>query len=140
MSFPIKPPPPIDRLRELFSYNPETGLFTRRAAVGGGRYPAGVVAGSKTNNGYIVVRIDGCLYFAHRLAWYFVYGTWPEEIDHLNHKSDDNRIANLRPASHTLNILNSKLQVGSRSGITGVYNDGPRYRNPWARPPSPPKH
>jgi hypothetical protein len=127
MSVPTKPPPSIDRLRELFSFDPTTGLFTRIV----GRVSAGAVAGSKYPNGYVYLRVDGRAYRAHRLAWFWVHGTWPPEIDHIDRNPANNRIANLRPASHALNGLNRTLQVNNRSGITGVVHCDGCPRHPW---------
>jgi hypothetical protein len=130
MSLPPKSPPSIERLRELFSYDPTTGRFTRAVGVRGAA--SGIVAGSKQRSGYVYMRVDGRAYRAHRLAWLLIYGTWPNQIDHINHNRSDNRIANLRPASRALNALNRKLQVTSRSGVTGVVHCGNCRLNPWS--------
>jgi HNH endonuclease len=124
-----KPPPSIDRLRELFSYDPESGLFTRRVAIRRG-ISSGTVAGSKHSNGYVYLQVDGRRYLSHRLAWLWVHGEWPPEIDHADQSPANNRISNLRPVSHALNILNSRSRVDSRSGVTGVYHQNSR-RRPW---------
>jgi HNH endonuclease len=100
---PIKPPPSINRLRELFSYDSETGLFTRRFALR--QYPAGIVAGSKRNNGYVALTIDRRVYQLHRLAWFWVHGSCPDQLDHINQIRDDNRIANLRLATPEASIM-----------------------------------
>lgn len=116
-----------DRLRELFIYEPETGIFTRRIAHGRhGCFRAGVEAGSFDNKGYVVIRIDQRIYKAHRLAWLYVHGAWPVyDIDHINRIKNDNRISNLRDAPATLNRLNMvDARKDSKSGILGVYQRG----------------
>ncbi|WP_420372099.1 HNH endonuclease [Pseudomonas aeruginosa] len=36
------------------------------------------------------------------MAWLYCYGKWPAaQVDHLNHRRDDNRLSNLREASHS---------------------------------------
>lgn len=93
------------RLRELLSYEPETGVF--RWLSPKGRCPAGGVAGSPMGEGYLYVKIDGAKYYAHRLAWLYVHGQWPEhQIDHGNRVRADNRIANLRDATPKENMAN----------------------------------
>jgi hypothetical protein len=124
-----KPPPSIDRLRELFSFNPETGLFTRIVKRWG--FPSGTVAGSKQRNGYVYMLVDRRRYSAHRLAWFWVYGQWPPGIDHINRVRSDNRIANLRPATPALSAMNRKPRVDNRSGVTGVAHLDACRLNPW---------
>ena len=110
------------RLRELLSYDPETGQFTRLVSVSHGK--RGSIAGGVKETGYVAIRIDGIKYRAHRLAWLYMTGAWPaEEIDHINRRRNDNRWVNLRPATRQGQCGNS---VGrGKSGIKGVT---------WSRP------
>ena len=119
-----------DKLKEIFDYNPENGLFirlVRTAPIA----PAGRIAGSLKDTGYINIVIKGRPYKAHRLAWLYVYGEWPEgEIDHINHIKHDNRIANLRDVSKSENMRNVSIRKSNTSGVIGVtqYPDGKRWR------------
>ena len=109
-----------ERVRELLHYDPKTGEFTWRVSRGGG-VKAGDIAGTiNKTKGYRNIWIGGN-YKAHRLAWLYVHGTWPEDqIDHINHVKTDNRIANLRPATNGQNMQNRPHQRNSPSGFKGV--------------------
>ena len=107
------------QLKEQLQYNPDTGVFTR--LVNASQMKAGDVAGYKNNNGYIAVRVTGKTYKAHRLAWLYIYGIWPENhIDHINEIKDDNRFCNLREANHSENLRNRGANKNNTSGFKGV--------------------
>ena len=114
----------VKRLKELYNYDPETGVFTRKVKSGNGLLP-GSVAGSPKGNGYLRIQIDGKAYQCHRLAWLYMYGVWPEnQIDHINQVRDDNRISNLRDVTPSQNSRNTKLSENNSSGAKGVYYEG----------------
>lgn len=93
-----------DLVRETLNYDPSTGEFTWKTS--SGRARAGSVAGTQ-GTPRCEIRVCGRRYMAHRLAWLYVHGEWPPfEIDHENRDQRDNRISNLRPATHSQNGLN----------------------------------
>ncbi len=109
----------IERLKELVHYSPRTGIFTSRTKRY--RWPAGRVLGFLHHSGYRYVLVDDGRYYAHRLAWLYVHGAWPEhDLDHKDGNRDNNRIRNLRAANDSLNAQNRKLHRHNRSGFTGV--------------------
>lgn len=76
---------------------------------------------NRKSHGYIDVTFNKRRYKAHRLAWLYVYGWMPiGEIDHINTIRDDNRISNLREASHKENTRNVGLLKTNRSGYKGA--------------------
>jgi hypothetical protein len=108
-----------ERLRELLDYDPETGIFTWRA--NRGRARAGMVAGYLARDGYRLIEIDGHPYQAHRLAWLYVFGEWPEGyLDHRDCDRDNNAIDNLRTANRHQNAGNSRISKRNTSGYKGV--------------------
>lgn len=108
-------------LRELLDYDPATGVFTWRVTLSNVR-PAGSVAGTIEGNGYCQIQIARVVHKAHRLAWLYVHGEWPQrDIDHKNGNRADNRIANLRPATRSQNLQNQHhARSDSRCGLQGV--------------------
>ena len=108
------------RVKELFDYNPITGLLTRKVSV---NYAAkiGNVVGSPSSWGYLDVSIDNRRYKVHRIIWLWVTGKFPkDEIDHDNHIRDDNHWNNLFEATRQENGKNQKLRATNKSGFTGV--------------------
>jgi len=125
--------PSAELVRELLTYNPETGKLTwlprpRAMFVNDGTFMnwqknrAGKPAfTSKDTHGHLQGAIMGRLFSAHRVAWAIVYGEWPNgEIDHINGIRSDNSIANLRCVSHRENMRNTKMRNDNTSGKTGV--------------------
>ena len=106
-----------DRLKELLAYRAETGEFCWKRTKG--RMKAGQRAGATDAYGYRVIRVDGVLYKAHRLAWLYTRGRWPSGLlDHINRVPGDNRACNLREATQSENMHNASRE--SKSGVPGV--------------------
>ena len=117
---PFKPLPPVEYIRELLDYDPETGEFRWRVAR---RSPAGSLAGTTNRSRHCQIKVDGRLLRAHRLAWYVTYGVDPGEleVDHINGDPADNRLCNLRLATHAENSRNRRKHVCRADGLKGAY-------------------
>jgi len=108
------------RLIEKISYDKDTGIFTRAKSCKGSKL--GRILGSKTSNGYLTISFESKHYYAHRLAWFYVYKKFPDGmIDHINSMRTDNRIENLRIVQPYENLQNSKLHKDNKSGYKGVW-------------------
>lgn len=108
-----------EKLSQNLDYNPETGIFRWKISIGAVK--KGDIAGYKRLDGYCAIKIERKTYKAHRLAWLYVYGYFPEnEIDHINRIKNDNRICNLREVSHQCNMRNSKKPKNNTSGVKGI--------------------
>lgn len=104
-------------LRALLIYDSDTGRFYRRSDVVR-RKPLG----KAHPEGYVYVYFNGRYWAAHRLAWMYVHGRWPEpHLDHINGVKGDNRLANLRECDHRLNMKAAKRRVDNKSGVKGVW-------------------
>ena len=91
-----------------FNYNPTS--------------PRGLnIAGTVLANGYRQVSFKKRFYKAHRIVWALHYGDPGNSlIDHINYDKSDNRIENLRLATHAEQQRNRPAQANSRSGIKGL--------------------
>jgi hypothetical protein len=111
------------------SYDQNTGYFTWSQPRS--KIKVGDVAGhTHKNTGYVSIEIDGKIYAAHRLAWFYVTGKMPElQIDHINRIKNDNRFENLREASNGQNRANTKSS--SKHGLKGVSYKKWLKEKPW---------
>jgi HNH endonuclease len=108
-----------DELRALIEYDPATGAFRR---VGGEwRQPC-------TNNwGYRILKVQGKMWRAHRLAFVLMGHDIPEQVDHINLDRADNRWCNLRLATPSQNMANCKAR--GQLGLKGAYRHGRKFRS-----------
>lgn len=114
------------RVHELLALDPEIGTLTRRIQTSSNAR-AGTIAGSRNARGYILIRLDGKYYLAHRLIFFMMVGRWPEhQIDHINGDPSDNRWSNLREATPAENSRNLRTKSSNTSGVTGVGWDARR--------------
>lgn len=105
-------------LQQLYQYDPKTGIWSR--ARNYGRWKKCAAVGTVTRYGYVYLKIDGHGFMAHRLAWLYMTGNWPNgDIDHINGDRADNRWSNLREATRKQNAANSKKRKSH--GIKGVH-------------------
>ena len=91
------------------------------------RKPGTEALSGTTSKGYRRGRLLGHNLMAHRVIWKMLYGTEPDEIDHINGRKSDNRRRNLRDATRTINNRNSALRPSNKSGRIGVYQKRGRW-------------
>lgn len=99
-----------DRVKELFDYNQETGILTRR----------GVQNYLKYIRRKRDIIIDGKLYKTHRIIWLWVYGSFPKyKLKRIDGNKQNNRINNLKElnlGSDTQEIKISEKNIRYRRG------------------------
>lgn len=109
---------------EKLSYDPVSGIFLWKIRVSK-KVQANSIAGNIGSNGYryIGITCNGkyTRYAAHRLAWLITVGNLPtNNIDHINGIRIDNRLCNLREATHSENQHNRPMLRNNTSGFKGV--------------------
>lgn len=118
--------PSVDRLRYLFSYNEEKGILTRN--ISRGNKSRGSVVGVKSTHGHLNVEIDGKSYGVHRIIWKMHYLIEPSaDIDHRDHNEQNNKIDNLRLATVSHNLANSRIYKCNKTGFKGVEFRGGKF-------------
>ena len=131
-----------EELKEWLDYNPETGAFSRKKYASK-KYGCGTI----DEHGYMQISVKHKVYRAHRLAWLWVYGKFPEKIiDHINGNKLDNRICNLRDVCKSVNGLNvnkykgfhkhqnkfrSRIKVFGKTIDLGVFDTPEQARNAY---------
>jgi hypothetical protein len=113
-----------DIARHLWTYDPESGQLRWRQ--NRSQMKAGDIAGSTSGPRYMQVgaRVGGktTLFMVHRIAWLIMTGEWPKfELDHIDGDCRNNRLANLRDVTTSVNMQNQRrAQKHSTHGMLGV--------------------
>ncbi len=106
------------RLRELFDYREDGALIRRVAASRSSK--VGEEVGCLNPNGYKYASVDNKTYMVHVLVWIWHGREITTDLDHENQIGDDNRIDNLRPATHAQNMWNRRRPINNTTGAKGV--------------------
>ena len=109
-----------ETLKSQVRYDPISGEFYRIARPKGSNAPLGLIATKPTDQGYIRIRIFGKKYMAHRLAYLYMMGEWPDQIDHQDRNRSNNKWGNLTNSSDKLNRKNTSLRKRNNTGVAGV--------------------
>lgn len=107
---------------ELFDYR-DGNLFWKPRIMSRGRPSVldGRKVGCPNGSGYITVVHNKRKYYLHQLIFLMHHGYIPSNIDHVDGIGSNNRIENLREASVSQNMQNTKLNTLNTSGFKGVH-------------------
>ena len=115
---------PADHLRRIFSVTDGVLYWNMN------RDTLGIVKGDPVTtiidpDGYVTVRVFDRRVMVHCLIYKIVMGEEPEQVDHRDQDKTNNRIENLRAATHAENQANRE---GWSDGYKGVYPSGKKFR------------
>lgn len=114
-------------LKSILEYNKSTGAFTWRCDMRANKIK-GKLAGTLVDR-YLKIKIKKRQYSIHRLAWLYVYGSWPKnQIDHINGDKLDNRIENLRDVTSRQNSQNCGIHRNGKLVGASFHKQHQRWR------------
>lgn len=103
-----------DEVLAWFVYSPTEGGLIRKASA-----PIKLTT-YQLANGYQFRNVRGKTIYEHRLVWLFFNEELPQVIDHIDGNKSNNRIENLRAATHTQNKHNVPKRSHNTTGAKGV--------------------
>lgn len=110
----------VDTVRNMFDYNPDTGIFTWKNPTSK-RVSVGQRAGVVSQNGRRYIGVLGEHISAHRLAWFYVHGVWPvSNLAQLDGNYDNCSLVNLREETPGETARKAIMRCTNRSGARGV--------------------
>lgn len=104
-------------IQDWFEYKDGDLFWKKKAAK---NTIVGSKCGTIDKDGYIIITLNRQRYRAHQIVFMMFNGYFPQKIDHKNGIPNDNKIENLREATHTENMRNTKIPKTNTSGIKGV--------------------
>lgn len=118
-----------EKLKTILSYNPLDGSFVWKLPSKYHNELQGKEAGtinSAHRRDYISIQICGRKYKRSRLAYLYMTGKYPpQQIDHINGDTTDDRWSNLRAVNHQQNVWNiggTKKKTGLPLGVKRTHS------------------
>lgn len=108
-------------LQTLFEYR--DGVLYNKTDRANSKLKAGEAVGYINKGvrcGYLRMELNGKKYQVHRLVFLMHHGYLPKGIDHKDGDKLNNRIENLRAATHFQNMANVGTPITNKSGFKGV--------------------
>tara|TARA_R110002020_G_scaffold125388_1_gene282587 strand:- start:3100 stop:3627 length:528 start_codon:yes stop_codon:yes gene_type:complete len=111
----------LEYCNEYLIYDAESGILTWKKRVSNrSSRVIGSEAGSIGSKGYKRITFSWGEESYHRISFGMYHGYIPEIVDHKDRDPLNNRITNLRAATHSENQRNMKPTIRNKSGYKGV--------------------
>ncbi len=110
--------PTQDALKSVLFYDPSSGVFKWKETRPASRI--GSEAGYIGCQGYLLIKLDQTTYKAHRLAFVYMTGSCPAQIDHIDGLRSNNAWDNLRACDYVENARNASIRKDNIFGVAGV--------------------
>lgn len=107
-----------DVLKCILQYDPISGIFTWIKKISD-KTVIGKQAGS-LKEGYRFIRISRKVYREHQLAFMYMRGFFPEQVDHIDHNGSNNSWKNLEESDYQKNGKNHPKTKRNSTGHVGV--------------------
>lgn len=123
-------------LKSLLHYDPTTGVFTWKDrapncksnnifnSLFAGKQAGSILRTPRSKTSYIAINFSGGNkkkgLKAHRLAFLYMTGEMPEQVDHIDHNGLNNKWENLRASDRRDNAKNKPIQASNKTGVIGV--------------------
>lgn len=121
----VHPIPSQTFLREILSYDPDSGLLTWKERASGpafwnSRYAGTTAFNTIDSRGYKFGKISRVRFSTHRIIFKMETGEEPECIDHIDGDKTNNKWSNLRKVTWSQNRRNAAKPKTNTSGCAGV--------------------
>jgi hypothetical protein len=114
-------------LKTYLTYDPLTGLFSRTENCLHKNNTKKTKVGTTIQLGYIRIHIYDGSYRAHRLAFLFMIGRFPNGVvDHIDGNPSNNKWENLREVTISENAQNAKIDIRNKVGASNICFDKAR--------------
>lgn len=108
-------------LHEKFHYESDTGHLVYKRHIKPTMVGKPLLTKQTAGYYYYDHRYSRTKYLVHRLVWMYHNGVWPNaSLDHINGIRTDNRIENLREATHKENLTNRPAPMSNTSGYKNI--------------------
>lgn len=107
-------------LRSIIDYDPGTGFFSAKTRLSKS-VKIGARLGHSRKDGYVQIGVCGERFLAHQLAFLWMLGFMPDQVDHSDRDRSNNKWDNISPATYSENSSNTGVSRNNKLRVKGVH-------------------